>query len=82
MAKGYKTGGRSAGTPNKLTRELRSGLKNILSDEIEKLPHHFQKLESKDRIELLIKLLPYALPKVNPENYDLSEGGITDQWDL
>jgi len=31
MAKGTKTGGRTKGTPNKLTTELRASLKNILA---------------------------------------------------
>ncbi len=80
MAHGIKTGGREAGTPNKLTKELRAALKNILHQEIELLPDHFNKLEPKDRLELLVKLLPYALPKVEPESYEISEGGIADGW--
>jgi hypothetical protein len=79
---GKKYGGRKSGTPNKLTKELRIALKNVLYHEIELLPKHFEKLESKDRIELLTKLLPYALPKVEPEKYQISEGGFADSWDL
>jgi hypothetical protein len=81
MAKGIKTGGREAGTPNRLTKELRAALKNILHQEIELLPDNFQKLEARDRLELLVKLLPFALPKVEPENYRVGEGGIGDCWD-
>lgn len=78
---GKKYGGRKKGTPNKLTKELRVALKNILHNEIELLPNHFNKLEPKDRLELLIKLLPYAVPKVRPESYRIGEGGILDDWD-
>jgi|LakMenEpi03Aug12_release.lakeMendotaPanAssembly.Ray.scaffolds.fasta_scaffold2619949_1 hypothetical protein len=78
---GQKYGGREAGTPNRLTKELRAVLKNILHQEIELLPEHFNKLEPKDRLELLVKLLPYALPKVYPESYQIGEGGIADSWD-
>lgn len=77
---GKKYGGRKAGTPNKLTKELRAALKNILHQEIELLPDHFNKLEPKDRLELLTKLLPYALPKVQPESYQIGEGGLADSW--
>jgi hypothetical protein len=78
---GIKYGGREAGTPNRLTKELRAVLKNILHQEIELLPDHFNKLEPKDRLELLVKLLPFALPKVEPESYQIGEGGIGDNWD-
>ncbi len=77
---GKKYGGREAGTPNRLTKELRAALKNILHQEIELLPDHFDKLEPKDRLELLVKLLPFALPKVEPESYEIGEGGIADSW--
>lgn len=65
--------GRKLGTPNKITRELRTALKNILSREIELLPELFDALPPRDRIELLSKLMPYALPKVESETYELSE---------
>jgi hypothetical protein len=75
---GKKFGGRESGTPNKLTKELRTALKNILHQEIELLSVHFGKLEPKDRLELLVKLLPFALPKVMPESYEVGEGGFSD----
>ena len=62
---GKKFGGREKGTPNKLTAELRAALKDVLYDEIEQIPHRLDELETKDRLELLVKLLPYVLPKVN-----------------
>jgi len=73
MAKGTKTGGREVGTPNKLTKELRVILKNLLHKELEGLPDHLNTLEPRDRIELLIKFLPYALPKVNNVNCSRDE---------
>lgn len=79
---GKKYGGREAGTPNRLTKELRAVLKNILFHEIEMLPERFNELEPKDRLELLVKLLSYALPKVEPESYRISEGGLADSWGL
>lgn len=62
--KGIKTGGRTKGTPNRLTKELRSALKNILHDEIEQMPEHLAKLDAKERIELVVKMMPYVLPRV------------------
>jgi hypothetical protein len=73
MAKGIKTGGREAGTPNKLTKELRAALKDLLHQELQNLPEHLNSLEPKDRLEILVKLLPYALPKVEAVNYTENE---------
>jgi len=70
--KGQKTGGRIAGTPNKLTSELRTTLKEIIAGELDALPQTFEQLPAKERLELLIKMLPYCLPKVDSigGNYD------------
>ena len=77
--KRVKTGGRDAGTPNKLTNELRKLLKNILSKEIEKIPDLLEKLDNKDRLDMIIKLIPYVLPKVEP--VQLTEGEpFTVEW--
>ncbi len=73
MAKGIKTGGREQGTPNKLTKELRSILKNILAKEMETIPDNLEKLEPKDRLEMTIKLIPYVLPKIEPVSMDKGE---------
>ncbi len=62
---GQKTGGRSAGTPNKVTSELRKTLKGIVAAELDGLPQTLAELPARERLELLIKLLPFCLPKVN-----------------
>ena len=64
MAKGFKTGGRELGTPNKTTTELRKVLKHMVDNELQNLQDNINELEPKERIELLIKLLPYVMPKV------------------
>ena len=69
MAKGYKSGGRQKGTPNKLTTEIRSVLKDIIYYEIDTIEERLLQLEPKERIELVIKLIPYVLPKIEQVNY-------------
>jgi hypothetical protein len=62
---GKKTGGRVAGTPNKVTSELRKTLKGIIASELESLPGTLGELPPRERLDLLIKLLPFCMPKVN-----------------
>lgn len=70
---GKKFGGRQRGTPNKLTKELRSVLKDVLYDEIERLPERLDELDTKDRMELLVKLMPFVFPKVQSVSQSLDE---------
>ncbi len=53
--------------------ELRSALKDVLYDEIEQIPHRLDELEAKDRLELLVKLMPYVFPKVQSVSQSLDE---------
>ena len=70
---GNKYGGREKGTPNRLTKELRSILKDILYQELEDVQERFKLLEPKERIELLIKLMPYIIPKVTSISHTTNE---------
>jgi ABC-type transporter Mla subunit MlaD len=75
---GKKTGGRAAGTLNKVTSELRSTLKSIVAAELDELPQTLAELPARERLELLIKLLPFCLPKVNTisGSYDNKWGSL------
>jgi hypothetical protein len=70
---GIKYGGRRKGTPNRITKELRTVLKDLLFEELKSIPDHLEKLDTKERLELIIKLLPYALPKVNSVSHTTNE---------
>jgi len=70
---GKKYGGRQKGTPNRITNELRSVLKEVLYQELEQIQEHLETLNSKERVELLIKLMPYILPKVTNISYTTNE---------
>lgn len=63
MQKRAKTGGRTAGTPNKTPSETKELLKTILGKEVEKLGAMLAKLEPSERVNAIAKLLPYILPK-------------------
>ena len=70
---GNKYGGREKGTPNRITKELRSLLKDVMYDEIGALQERLDALNPKERVELLIKLMPYALPKVTSVSHTTNE---------
>jgi hypothetical protein len=70
---GIKYGGRKKGTPNRLTKDMRTVLKNILFTELENIEELMESLDSKQRIELVIKLLPFILPKVETVSHTYNE---------
>lgn len=70
---GIKYGGRQKGTPNKMTKELRTVLKDILYQELEQIQERLDALKPRERVELLIKLMPYALPKVTSISHTTNE---------
>ena len=70
---GKKYGGRQKGTSNRMTKELRVLLKDIIYQELEEVQERFSLLEPRQRIELIIKLMPYILPKVNSISHTTNE---------
>ena len=70
--KGIKTGGREKGTVNLMTSELRATLKQIVSNELESISATLETLEPDKRCEMILKLLPYVLPKV--ESVKMEDG--------
>ncbi len=74
MAVRQKTGGRKAGTPNKVTRELRERLKEVFYEELDNLPNALKEMTPKERVEVVIRLAPFVLPKVNPVGMSSGEG--------
>jgi hypothetical protein len=78
---GKKTGGRVAGTPNRITIELRKTLKTVIAGELESLPGTLEQLQPKERLELLVKLLPFCMPKVDSISgkYDMGWRKLDDE---
>ncbi len=46
------------------TTDLRKTLKEIMQKEFEQLPETLKKLEPKERLNILCKLMPFAFPKI------------------
>ncbi len=68
--KGYKTGGREQGTPNKLTSDLKNRINDFLNENWDQVEKDFKILEPEKRVLLFEKLLSYTLPKMQTVQMD------------
>jgi hypothetical protein len=58
-----KTGGRAKGTPNKVTADLRAWVECLINKNLSKMEKDLKKLEPKDRLVILERLMQYTIPK-------------------
>ena len=58
-----KTGGRKAGTPNKVTTELKTWIQELIDGNRSKFEKDLDALEPKDRLQVLNSFLQYVVPK-------------------
>ena len=58
-----KTGGRQAGTPNKVTKTVRQRIYDIWQNNIDTLETDLQGLEPRERWQIINGLLPYIVSK-------------------
>ena len=63
MAYGIKTGGRTKGTPNKITTEVKNKLVELIDGTIEELSS--ANLSTANKIKLLEIALNYCIPKLS-----------------
>ena len=58
-----KTGGRIAGTPSKVTEDMKIFILDVLEDNREKFKDDLTKLSSKDRVDVYVRLMQFVVPK-------------------
>jgi len=58
------------------TTDIRSRLKEIIFKEMENLPSDLEALETKDKINVICKLIPYVLPKVEAVHFTNDENNF------
>lgn len=56
--------GRPKGTPNRVTQDTKAILKAFVEDRLTDTLADFQQLSPKEKFDVLIKLLPYLLPRM------------------
>lgn len=74
MAKGRKTGGRVKGTPNKAGKKTKDIINEIVADYIESGLMHsdFAALDSRDRLDIMIKLTKFVVPQPKEVALDIN----------
>lgn len=60
---GKKFGGRVKNTPNRTTAQSKDIVQKVINAELSNLETLLSKLSAKDRVNALIKLLPFIIPK-------------------
>jgi hypothetical protein len=55
--------GRPKGTPNKVTTDLKKWVGNLIDKNLSRMEKDLKKLEPKDRLMILEKLMQYSIPK-------------------
>ena len=63
-----KTGGRTKGTPNKLTNEVRQMLVNFLDEKFDEVTNLWSELDHREKISLFLQLSKIVLPKLTIDN--------------
>lgn len=78
MAKGQKTGGRKAGTPNKSTSRVREAIAIFAESNVENLQGWLDEIATKDpakAADLFVRLLEYHVPKLARTELSAPDGG-------
>ena len=71
--------GRPKGTPNKTTGDVRKMLSSFIGEKLETAMNDFDNLDTKDRFDIISKLLPYVAPKLQSTAIDFRFEAMTDQ---
>jgi len=69
MKNRIKTGGRFAGTPNKVTSEVRDQFKQLLENNIAQMQKDIDQLKPKDRISVLLDLAKFVIPTLKATEF-------------
>lgn len=73
-----KTGGRVKGTPNKVTYSLKEWIISLIDKQRTQIEQDLQKLEPKERLQMIEKLMQYVIPKQAAQQVKLDFDSLTD----
>ncbi len=69
---GKKYGGRTKGTPNKTTKEIRDVIRKVIESNVCEMDIWLKEIAEKNpqkAFELFLKLLDFIIPKINKVNF-------------
>jgi hypothetical protein len=70
--------GRTKGTPNRTTKQLRESITSFLDNNFQRLENDFELLTPRDRIKFYCDLLQYGLPKLQTVQLETDFDHLTD----
>ena len=79
FATGNKGGGRPKGVRNRDTEDLRRFLEDTLNDNREQIIKDLKKLDPKDRLQIIEKLLSYVLPRLQAIDQKVDFTQLSDE---
>jgi len=75
-----KTGGREKGTPNRITKDVRQWVYDIIQENTDTLENDLKSLEPKERWQIINGLLPYIIDKKQPNRYFIFKDTFTGEY--
>jgi hypothetical protein len=76
MFKGTRQNGRTVGSVNRTTKEIRETFKNLLENNLEQVQNDLDSLDPKDRVLFLLKLTSFVIPTLR--SIEVNEMNIKD----
>jgi hypothetical protein len=73
-----KTGGRTKGTPNKVTSDLRAWITELLDSNRKQITNDIESLEPHQRVIIFEKLMSYVLPKLQSVEMETKQESKSD----
>ena len=73
MAIGKKTGGRTKGTPNKTTSEIREHYQNLINSNLDLLDNDLKSLEPLQRLKMIIELSKFVIPTLRATDLSIED---------
>lgn len=74
-----KTGGRKAGTPNKVTGTIKDFVSELINQNREQIKNDLKSLKPKDRLFVIEKFMQYVIPKQQSVKGDIFFDKLTEE---